>query len=483
MIWSFFILIIWTSLLYQFSTFPDYTAGELYDHFLAWFENGTLYTSMDHPPYRVLNYPPLFFIFTLGIHKIGFSILSSGRIVTILFFILGNWILFWWIRGLGVRGAALGIVALLGTSFPVFYNVGQWSLQWPAVTLSLLGLYFIQKSVVLVQAGTSQVHSGDSRQKHSGITLFLGAFFCALACFVKQTQIVASLIGFFWLFKYHRSKSFLFLLILLFTGSIGSLLLQFYFGNEIWRQMIAYTVGTFSFQELFKQLAFHVLPWILFFLLGLWIGFKNQEERKDLRWWYFIGTSISLLSSARLGAGHQYFLEWTVATLLWVGPWIANRIHRTDYKVLTAVSCQLSAILLLLQIFLADMGVAAILFHHLRKLERTEKQLPQICSSLGEAEVIPSGDPGLIRACRKIPALHPFIITNLANKKLWDQTPFLKEVSQGKYPSILLSFDLEKEIQGVHRERWTKEMIQAMRKNYQIKKEIGEWKIYQWKKS
>ena len=129
------------------------------------------------------------------------------------------------------------------------------------------------------------------------------------------------------------------------------------------------------------------------------------------------------------------------------------------------------------------MGVAAILFHHLRKLERTEKQLPQICSSLGEAEVIPSGDPGLIRACRKIPALHPFIITNLANKKLWDQTPFLKEVSQGKYPSILLSFDLEKEIQGVHRERWTKEMIQAMRKNYQIKKEIGEWKIYQWKKS
>ncbi len=352
------------------------------------------------------------------------------------------------------------MIALLGTSFPVFYNIGQWSLQWPAVAFSLLGLYLIQNP-------------------NKKTELILGAFFCAIACFVKQTQVVPIFIGFFWLFKNHRRNSFWFLFVVVSIGGVGALFLQYYFGEEIWKHLIIYTVGSFSFSALLKQLSLHLLPWVVFFSFGIWLGIKNKEEHKDLRWWYFIGTTFSLLSSARLGASHQYFLEWTLATLLWFGPSILPFLTLQRRVVRGVV--KIFSFLLLFQIFAADLGVATFLLHHIKSLKESEKDLPKICSSLKEAELIPSGDPGLIRACNKIPALQPFIMTNLARKKLWDQTLFLNQLFNGNYPLILLPFDLEKEIKGVNNERWTDEMISAMRENFQIKNEINEWRIYQWK--
>lgn len=455
------VLIFWIYPLFHFSLSPDYTAGELYDHFLAWFEKGTLYTSINQSPYRVLNYPPLFLVFASVAHHLGFSIPSSGKIVTILFFLLGTGILYQWFRKIGCeKKSVLFLIAILGTSFPVFYNIGQWSLQWPAVTFSLLGLYLIQNP-----------------NKKTG--LILGAFFCAIACFVKQTQVVPIFIGFFWLLKYHRRNGFWFLLIVVSIGGVGALFLQYYFGEEIWKHLILYTVGSFSFSALLKQLSFHLLPWIIFFSFGIYLGIKNKEEQKDLRWWYFIGTTISLLSSARLGASHQYFLEWTIATLLWIGPSVLHPLSLQRREVGEEV--KLFSLLLLFQIFAADIGIGTILFHHIKVLKESEKDLPKICSSLGEAEPIPSGDPGLIRACGKTPALQPFIMTNLSRKKLWDQTLFLNQFSNGDYPLILLPFDLEKGIKGVNSERWTDEMISTMRENFQIKAKINKWRIYQWK--
>jgi len=467
------ILIFWIYFLLHSSLSPDYTSGELYDHFLVWFEKGALYSSIDQSPYRVLNYPPLFLIFTSAIHTLGFSILSSGKIVTLLFFIFGMGVLFRWFQKIGCeKNSALFLIALLGTSFPVFYNIGQWSLQWPAVSLSLFGLY-------LIQTPTKKTN------------LFLGALFCAIACFVKQTQIIPIFIGFFWLLKYHRRQSFYFLLIVAFTGGMGALLLQYYFGEEIWKHLILYTVGSFSYSALLKQLSLHALPWIIFFSFGIWLGIKNKQERCHLRWWYFVGTTLSLFSSARLGASHQYFLEWTVATLLWIGPSILPPLflqirgrRRAKAALATARAegkVKLFSFLLLFQTLAADLGVAALLFHHVKDLKESEKNLPQICSNLGDAKIIPSGDPGLIRACGKLPALQPFIMTNLSHKNLWDQSAFLTQLSDGNYPFILLPFDLEKEIEGVNAERWTEKMISTMKENYQIKTKINEWRIYQWK--
>ncbi len=455
------VLVFWTCALFKFSLSPDYTSGELYDHFLAWFEKGTLYTSIDQFPYRVLNYPPLFLIFTSAMHHLGFSIPSSGKIVTILFFILGAGILYRWFRKAGCeKKPALFLIALLATSFPVFYNIGQWSLQWPAVAFSLFGLY-------LIQTPTKKAN------------LIFGAFFCAIACFVKQTQVIPILIGFFWLLKYHRKNSVWFALIVTFIGGVGALFLQYYFGEEIWKHLILYTVGSFSFSSLLKQLSLHLLPWIIFFSFGIWLGFKNKEEQKDLRWWYFVGTTFSLLSSARLGASHPYFLEWTIATLLWIGPSIQSSLSSQKNGVGREI--RLFSFLLLFQIVAADIGIGVVLFHHVKNLKELEKNIPSLCSNLGTVETIPSGDPGLIRACGKIPALQPFIMTNLSRKKLWDQTPFLNRLSDGQYPLILLPFDLKKEIEGINSERWTDEMISTMRENFQIKTEINEWRIYQWK--
>ena len=457
--WFSLVFIIWISFLW-FSPFDrDYTSGELLDHFLAWKETGTLYPSLDQSPYRVLNYPPLFLAIVYLLIPTGISPLILGRLVNLLAFLLSVAVIFRWLRKEGCdRKGSVFLLSLLATSFPVLYSTGQLHLELLGIAFSLLGLYCIRRD-----------------EKPSSI--ILGAVACSLACFVKQTQAIPALIGVLWLLRYRPRNALLFGFSGLIAGGLGAFLLYLKFGPEISRHLFLYTVGTYSAPQLFHQLMAHFIPWFIFFVLALQFGLKSSEGRKSLRWWYFVGTSLWLLSSARHGASYQYFIEWSFATLLWIGPWLSTWIQKPSHAL---SGHHFWTFLLLLQIIVADFVVAGILFHHGQKIRTTTLLLPQICERIPKGAIIPIEDTGLARACHARPALHPFIMTSLSKQGLWDERPFLEGLRNGRYPFVVLPFDPHGQFSKTHQERWTPSMLKTFRESYRKTENFGNWVLLEY---
>ncbi len=449
--WFLLILALWCLWVYSLPLGPDYTAGEMRDIYLGWLETGTLYPALDHIPYRILNYPPLFFYLVFFLSKMGISYFLAGRVLSTSFAFLGFFVFYRWLRDEKIPSLpAKFVTALLVTSFPVLYNIPQFYLQWPAVFFSFLGMYLLYKP--------------------SPTRIFWGAVACSLACFFKQTQIMTALLGFMWLLAYFRSKAWIYLVTGLLLGGLGLFLLEFEFGKLVWKHLFTYTVGTFSLSQLFKGLLHYLMPWCIFFILGIRRIFQAKEKRNSLPLWYFVGSSLWLLSCARLGASSQYFLEWSLSTLLWIGPEILD--------LLSSLKGIWWKNFLLIQILIADLIIPDILAYHLLYLQKIKPQLARLCKEMSSSSSpILSELPGLIRSCGKIPALHPFIMHNLAQKKLWDETLLIENLRQKKFEFLILPFDPSLLKVGEEKERWSYMVLESMKENYRVENEILEWKI------
>lgn len=441
-LWLYFIALAgaWAWVVFHSPWNPDYTAGELYDAFLAWQEKGRLYFPLGEEPFRVLNYPPLFFYLTKGLaFLLPFDPLQAGRMVSLASAILGFVGLYAWLRRRGLSDAhSLSLVAFSATSFPLLYPIPQFHLQWTAVALSLWGLFFLERRTSLSTLGA--------------------ALLLILACFAKQTQVISWGIGLVWIFFQNRRQAALFIAASFAAGALLARYCQWQFGAELWVQIFTYTVGTFSLSQLAREIGMHVGPWAGFFALALWKLRKSGLEKRQIAGFYFLGQSLWLLSSAREGASYQYFMEWSLALLLWLGPWLVESLPRP------------ARLLLDLQYFAGAAGVGLLLFFHAGQIRALQKDLPEICSALaGSRSYVLADDPGLVRACGKVPALQPFIFNNLAKKRLWEGKRLAERIQGKSYDFILLPFDPRSTSET---ERWAPEAIQAIRENYS---EIKRW--------
>lgn len=442
---------IWSGFVFSSSWNPDYTAGELYDTFLAWQEKGNLYFALSEQPFRVLNYPPLFFYGVKALTLLNLAPLEAGRILSLLSGSLCFFVLYAWLKRFGLSSSIrLCILGFCASSFPLLYPLPQFHLQWTAIAFSFLGLYLLQP-------------------KH-WLRTVCGCLLLVLACFTKQTQIITWGIGLMWIFFQNRKMPLLVYLtvsVAAFTGI--AYLLEYQFGDEIWRHLFTYTVGTFSWKQLGREVAMHVGPWILFFMLGLWRVQKTKFDEKDLTLLYFLGQSLWLLSSAREGASYQYFMEWSLALLLWIAPLLNEQLPTPAKWAFKA------------QYILGIFGVSLLLGYHALEINKLNQILPKICTQISSAQSpILSDDPGLVRACGKIPALQPFIFHNLAQKNLWDESILHTKLQNKDYATLIFPFNPNP---SEAHERWSTETLQVILQNYELKEKIGTFYLLEAKRN
>ncbi len=445
---------LWTSLVIPTPLDHDYTGGELLDHTLAWKETGDLYVLTDRPPYRVLNYPPTFLALVRGLQGMGLPPLPAGRLLSLLSFLGGLAILDRWLRErCRRRHRWLVMTAFLGSSYPALHYIGQFHLQWLAVGLTLLGFFLL-------------------RDPHRSDRALLAGLALALACFVKQTQLFFACLGGLWLLSQDRRSFSRYLLSLGTVGAAGMTLLHHLFGPEIWRHLLTYTVGTYSWTQLVSQLEAHFLPWAIF--MGISLAFQKADWRKDLRWWFLVGSSVWLLATAREGAGPQYFIEWNCAILLWLGPFLCRWMTEERPQGRLAF---LYPVLLLMGFIAADINVAwNLIWGDARELRETTSHLPALCRALQQSEIpVPIEEAGLARACGRQTVLQPFIMSNLALRGLWNETPFVSQLNAKAFPVLLILFDPRTPLTMYERQRWTPAMIQAIRDNYRVEGRYGKW--------
>lgn len=453
--WLALVVAVWAVSLWITPFDSGYTAGEMYDHLLSWRETGVLYPPLDEAPLRVLNYPPLVFALVRWVAAVGIPPLAVARLGTLLSLIVSVVVLYRWVKAAGASpSAALAVVGLSSASFGVLHAAGQFRVELPAVALTLVGLYTLHAP-------------------HRARTVALAGVALALACFAKHTQVLFPIVGAVWLARYHRSQLVPFLGGVIPTALVGVTLMHWAFGPEAWRHLITYTVGTYSVGQLVEQFVSFVLPWCVFIALAIWLARNERQERRDLRWWYFVASSVWLLAAAREGSSSNYFIDWAFATLLWIGPWLGTWLVAPSRR---AVPLFVS-LALVAQILGASMGAAAFLFSNVVALSETRASLPALCGAIPpDQEIVPIENPGLARACGRRSAIHPFIISNLATRGLWDENPFVEDLATGVYPVVVLRFD-PADMSPDNTDRWTPAMLDAIAANYTIVESHAGWNI------
>ena len=436
---------------------PDYTAGELLDHLVSWRSSGVLYGDPTVAPYHVLNYPPTFLALARGVTALGAPPLVAGRLLGSAGILCALLVLWMWLRDEGLEAwSALAITALVATSFPFVYSTGQFHLEGFASAATVAGFWLARR---------------PGRR-----TPILAGILLAAACLIKQPQVVLSLVALAWVWKYRVRDRWLVLSGYVATGAVGTMLITAMFGREAWRQMITDTVGTFSLSQFGLQLTSHALPWAIFAVFAFRAAFRDAGRRRDIRCWYLVGSTLWIFSAARVGAAYPYFLDWQLAVMLWVGAalqdWTANDTA-TPRRFARVATVALAA-----QIVVADLAVAAILGYDVRAARQTTDLLPSLCPLVPAAPALtPSESPGLIRACGGRPALDPFIIADMTRRRLWDETPFVRDLDAGRYPVVIIPFDPRDGAHGVQSERWTNGVVDALSRSYATTSRIGGWRV------
>ncbi len=453
--WLVALAVLWTGGMFRLPLDADYTSGELLDHLMSWRSTGVLYSDPSVAPYRVLNYPPLFLALARGLWALGIPPLFAARLLGTLGVAAALAVVYRWLRQVDVqREIALGVVALAAASLPIVHLTGQFHLEGLAVATTAAGFY--------------------CAQRRTPRTDLIAGTLLGVACLTKQSQVALTLVALAWVLTDRGVRGWRVLTTYAVTGAVGCTLITGIFGMEAWRHMLTYTVGTFSLAQLGMQLASHALPWIVFAAVAFSEAFHRPANRRDARTWYLAGTTVWLLSSARVGASYTYFLDWQLAVMLWVGPavqrWLAERGVPERRRWRWAVGAAFAV-----QVLFADVIVGGILGYDLRVAQAGAATLATMCAAVPPApELTVSESPGLVRACGGLPALHPFIISNLTARGLWNETTFVQDLTNARYATVVLPFDPAFEARGVHAERWTPAMIAAIRQGYQGST-IGSW--------
>ncbi len=450
------VFVLWVGGMSRLPVDADYTAGELLDHVMAWRSGDALYPDPTVTPYRVFNYPPTVLTAVRALGGLGVDPLLAGRLIGTLGMLAALIVLYRWLRDDGFTPlTALGVVALSGASFPMLYSAGQFHLEGFAVAATLAGFR----------------HGARTTRRDAA----LAGVFLAVGCLVKQTQVIPALVALAWFARYRRGDLLAAIVPFAVVGIAGCMAITMAFGGEAWRHMLSYTIGTYSATELGWQLLQHALPWAPLALLALGQALRI-ENRNDIRSWYLVGTTLWLVSAARLGSGYPYFLDWQFAVLLSLAPPIQRLMANGTLTHGGRPRLWMSAFVAYLVV--TDVVVAGVLAYDLRNGHETAGALGTLCSSLPAAPALTiTESPGAARACGARAALQPFIIANLTRRGLWDEGPFLRDIANGRYPALLLPFDPTVAPTGVHADRWSPRVLDAMGKNYRPVREVNGWRL------
>ena len=468
-IWTAGLLIWWLAHVMSAPFDPDYASGEIYDHILHWLNHEQLYAPLSSgAPFRVLVYPPGFLALVRGIATLGGDALLWGRLLHLCSVIAAVVIIFNWLRREGVTQLHAGalVAFLLAGNYPTIYFVGQLHIQWPAILFTLLAADLLSRPAI-------------DRSRGMWLAIAAGAA-AALACFMKHSQVVPGFVFVLFLLASDRRRLLPFLLGGFLIAMPGVVILQIVFGNELWRQVVTYSVGWYSWEQLGDGLQ-NVAVWTAAAIAGIMLALRSTEPAKlnaDVRFWYFAGASVWIFSSARSGAGPQYFTEWCCATVIWIGPAISAFLSRTNLQGRTVRALALA---IAAQVLIADAITLVRLCGDVSFIRNTEAALEQVCASMPSGEkLVPIEYVGIARACGRQALLQPFIMTMLSRTGMWDDSVISREFGEGKYEVILLPFLSEGE--EINHDRWSDNMLAGIARGYQVETRLGDWTVMRPKK-
>ncbi len=413
----------------------------------------SIYRGIDTPPFTFAAYPPLYFALTALLMKFtGLSFLPA-RILSFLAALSIGWALVRLNREWNKSGAGGIWAALFLFLIPAFlYNSTRSNVQMTAVAFSVWSLVFFLRN----------------RWKE---TVILSPLFAVLAFYTKQTQIALPLAMAVYLVFRNRRWLVPYLAVLCLGGLIPFLWLQRITGGYFFLDTVRLANLSYDALQILPVFIHHAGPALIFIglaLAALWKRFRNGSwEAVDC---YLVCVLAATLASlGRTGAHGQYVLESLVVTLLY----LLRTCGLPEIKGREAlVSIQILLLLCYAPLFIfLEEGMWDI------PANRAAKKIYPMLSAKPGPILSQQGSFALFS--RGEIYIQLFHFTALSRAGIWDQNLLLKEIQNQTFSFVITEFPIEQQTMSDNaRERFTPEMLQALRQNYRAHDAVHPYYVY-----
>lgn len=434
-----------------------------------------LYSPIDRFPYLVDNYPPVYpAVIALGF-LVGDTNFAWPRLVSLISTcFIALIVSLWTLRRTQHRAAAL----LSGLVFLSFYHVFDWGalarVDALGIAFAMFGLYWFDRNR----------------------SWKLSLFFFLLALFTRQTLFAAPLavLGSLWLVSKRNAVVYLGLLV-----GIGSTLFVILIGitqGEAWNHLILYNINDYRLHDVWLYLrqwlqlytVWGCVPIVIWLLEHPWSrngrgSSQSPSPPSSLLFWFTLFSFGEAMLCGKIGSAPNYWLSFVAAASVGIGTVYhsAYILYKHENRSGRSFGFSIPMVFLLAAFVFQlasswhwphtrlvfsytpndrDVDIARLVVRDLRRVDS-----PVLSDRAGAALL-----------AGHAPVYEPFINTQLSLQGLWDQTPLLRQIERKEFSRIVLLFDIQQP--SFDRERFTPELIEAVRQNYILMHTIGTHYFY-----
>jgi hypothetical protein len=414
---------------------------------------GSIYRGIDSPPFAFAAYTPLYFAVTAVLMKFTGLSYIPAKLLSFLAALSIGWALVRLSREWNKTGRDGLWAAFFLFLIPAFlYNSARCHVQMMAVAFSVWSLYFFLRN----------------RWKE---TLIISPLFAVLAFYTKQTQVALPLAMTLYLAIRNRRWFFPYISISLLLGLLPFLWLQKISGGLFFFDTVELAKLEYNPWDILPIFIHHAGPILLFIGIAVSILWRRFKDRTWDAIDCYLGCLfvITLISLGRLGAHGQYVVELLVITLLYLLKTAGlPAIPRRD----ALVAAQILLLFLYAPAFIfLEEGLWDI------SANRASSKIYSLISERSGPVLAQQGSFSLFS--RGEIYIQLFHFSGLARSGMWDQAPLLNKIDKREFCCVITEFPIEKPVlSDTDNERFTPEIIAALRRDYRLLESVYPYYFY-----
>ncbi len=401
-----------------------------------------IYHGIEAPPFAYAVYPPFYYALVALLLKITGLSFIPAKLISFLAALSIGWALVRLNRewNKSARGGIWAACFLL--LIPAFlYNAARTHVQMMAVAFSIWSLVFFLRN----------------RWKE---TVIISPLLAVLAFYAKQTQIALPLAMMCYLAFRNRRWLMPYAATLVIAAGIPFLLLQklthgYFFFNTVQLARLSYNL--FQIPQVFLH---HAGPLLIFLGLAVAMAWKRLRSRawEPVDFYLVCILAITVATLGRIGAHGQYVVELLVVVLLYL------------MRTMNLPDIQGRDVLICIQILILLLYTPAFIFIEEGSWDIPANEAAQKIYPLLKAQSGPilsqQGSFALFGGGEIYIQLFDF--ANLSRAGVWNQNLLLREIEKQTFPFVITEFSIEDAASSENvRERFTPEVLKALRANYQ----------------
>ncbi|MFB3786250.1 MAG: hypothetical protein ACE15F_07765 [bacterium] len=435
-------------------------------------EGSFLYKPLNQEPYLVDNYPPLYpLLLALGYTFTGpnfhwpRALSLSATVLTAM--LIGFWTYH--------RTRNQTVSFLAGMLYLSFYHVYDWGalarVDAVGVALALSGLMLFE------------VH----RSWKAALPFFLLALFTRQTLYAAPLAVACTLAG-----SSNRKTAVAFLGGLTAGTAALYLVLLLLSSGEAWNHLVLYNANEFRWSDVWvylRQWLFLYTVWGCAPLVILMSEYPGQTRpgapRSPVLFWYTLFALGEAVLCGKIGSAPNYLLSLVAAAAVGMGTLLYQAQTEGHRQAGEQSFAYPMSYVFLLAAFVLQIG-ATWHWPHRMDFSYTPTRADAQAGRMLQNELrrtpgpILSDRAGVALMAGHPPVFEPFIGTQLVRQGLWDQSPLLARIAARAFPKVILQFNLEDD--NWDRERFTPELIAALREHYTRTRTLGPYRIYEPKK-